>query len=58
MNQAYKVQVIVVDKVSQYHVVCVHTKLSHSVWRSYDAAMTTLRDLNTMLRKANRRWAA
>lgn len=47
----YKVKVIVVDKVSQYHVVNIQTNVSHSVWMCYDKSMEVMRDLNRMARK-------
>ena len=47
----YKVSVIKVDKVSQYHVVNIGTNITQSHWKTLDKAMEVMRDLNRMAKK-------
>lgn len=46
----YKVRVIEIDKLIHYHVVNLETNISQSQWRHLDIALTTMRDLNRMVR--------
>lgn len=46
----YKVRVIEINKLIHYHVVNIATNVTQSSYRSMNLAMTTMRDLNRMVR--------